>query len=183
MTLGPHEAQTVRLQVRPQAASSPGEYRTHFSVTAVPPADTGTDISAAAAGADTKDLQIRLTPVYGIMIPIIVRTADLQAEATLSDVKLVQANGRKAVEVSVNRTGDRSLYGGFDVYLVSNGGQKRIGGIQGLGVYPEIDHRRVLLPIDANAPAIGPGSHLKIVYTDDELKPGTVLAQTEATLS
>ncbi len=70
-----------------------------------------------------------------------------------------------------------------DIFLLGNGGQKRIGGIKGLGVYGELDQRRVTLPLDPDAPAIGPGSRVKIVYTDDELKPGTVLAETEATIS
>lgn len=183
MILGPNEAQTVRLQARRPADAAPGEYRTHFSVTATPPPDTGTDIAAAAGGAASQELQIRLTPVYGIMIPVIVRTGDLAAQASLSDVKLVQANGRKALQVSVNRTGERSLYGGFDIFLLGSGSPKKIGGIRGLGVYGELDQRRVTLPLDPEAPAIGPGSRVKIVYTDDELKPGTVLAETEATLS
>lgn len=183
MTLGPNEAQTVRLQARRPADVPPGEYRTHFSVTAVPPADTGTDIAAAATGAAGNDLQIRLTPVYGIMIPIIVRTDDLPAQASLSNVKLVQANGQKALQVAVNRTGDRSLYGGFEIFLLGSGSPKKVGGIKGLGVYGELDQRVVTLPLDPDAPAIGPGSRVKIVYTDDELKPGTILAETEATLS
>lgn len=183
MTLGANEAQTVRVQARRPADAPPGEYRTHFSVSATPPPDTGTDISAAASGVEAKELQIKLTPVYGIMIPIIVRNGDLDAQATLANAKFVQANGRKAVQVTVNRTGGRSLYGTFDVFLVGNGAQKRIGGLRGLGVYPELDHRVVTLPIDADAAGVGPGSRVKIVYTDDEFKPGAVLAETEATLS
>ena len=73
MTLGPQESQTVRLQARPPSGGPTAEYRTHFSVTATPPPDTGIDIAAAAGGAQSESLQVRITPVYGIMIPIIVR--------------------------------------------------------------------------------------------------------------
>jgi hypothetical protein len=183
MTLGPRESQTVRLQARPPAGEPPAEYRTHFSVTATPPPDTGTDIAAAASGARSDLLQVRITPIYGIMIPIIVRTGDLSAKASISDVHLVESQGRKGIGFAINRSGDRSVYGGIDIYLEGSGSPRKIGGIRGLGVYGEIDHRNVVIPLEATAPAVGAGSRVKIVYTDDELDPGKVLAETEATLS
>lgn len=183
MTLGPQQAQTVRLQARPPAGTAPGEYRTHFSVTATPPADTGTDIATAAGGAAGSELKIKLTPVYGIMIPIIVRTGELPAQASIANVHLVKGAERSGIAFAINRAGERSVYGGVDVFLLGKGAPKKIAGIKGLGVYEEINGRNVVLPIDKDAPAVGPGSRVKIVYTDDELKPGTVLAETEATLS
>lgn len=182
MTLGPHESQTVRVQARPPAGP-PAEYRTHFSVTAAPPPGTGIDIAAAATGAQSDLLQVQITPVYGIMIPIIVRTGDLSAQASIGDVHLVRAEGRQAIGFDINRSGGRSVYGGIDIFLLGSGAPKKIGGIRGLGVYEEIDQRKVVIPLDANAPAVGAGARVKIVYTDDELNPGTVLAETEATLS
>jgi hypothetical protein len=183
MTLGPHESQTVRLQARPPAGEPPAEYRTHFSVTATPPPDTGVDIAAAASGAQSNMLQVRITPVYGIMIPIIVRTGELSEQTSISNAHLVQTQGRRAIGFTIKRSGGRSVYGGIDIFLEGSGSPKKIGGIRGLGVYTEIDHRDVVIPLDADAPPVGAGSRVKIVYTDDELNPGTVLAETEATLS
>jgi hypothetical protein len=183
MTLGPHESQTVRLQARPPAGDTPAEYRTHFSVTAMPPPDTGVDIATAATGAQSDQLQVRITPIYGIMIPIIVRTGDLSEQTSISNAHLVEAQGKRAIGFTINRSGGRSVYGGIDIFLEGSGSPKKIGGIRGLGVYTEIDHRDVVILLDANAPAVGRGSRVKIVYTDDELNPGTVLAETEATLS
>jgi hypothetical protein len=117
------------------------------------------------------------------MIPIIVRTGDLSAKASISDVHLVESQGRKGIGFAINRSGDRSVYGGIDIYLEGSGSPRKIGGIRGLGVYGEIDHRNVVIPLEATAPAVGAGSRVKIVYTDDELDPGKVLAETEATLS
>lgn len=183
MTLGPHESQTVRLQARPPAGEPPAEYRTHFSVTATPPPDTGVDIAAAASGTRSDLLQVRVTPIYGIMIPIIVRTGELSAQTSISDVHLVESEGRRAIGFAINRSGDRSVYGGIDIFLEGSGSPKKIGGIRGLGVYGEIDHRNVVIPLDSKAPAVGAGSRVKIVYTDDELDPGKILAEIEATLS
>jgi hypothetical protein len=183
MTLGPQESQTVRIQARPPVGGVATEYRTHFSVTATPPPDTGVDISAAASGAQSDQLQVRITPVYGIMIPVIVRSGDLSEQTSLSNVHLVKSEGRRAIGFTISRSGGRSVYGGIDIYLEGSGAAKKIGGIRGLGVYTEIDQRQVVIPIDQDAPTVGPGSRVKIVYTDDELNPGTVLAETEATLS
>lgn len=183
MTLGPHESQTVRIQARPPVGESAAEYRTHFSVTAAPPPDTGVDIAAAASGAQSNNLVVNIIPIYGIMIPIIIRTGELAAQASISQVHLVQAEGRRAIGFDINRSGGRSVYGGIDIFLMGSGAPKKIGGIRGLGVYEEIDQRKVVIPLDANAPPVGAGSRVKIVYTDDELNPGTVLAETEATLS
>lgn len=181
VTLGPQEAQTIRLQARRPADAPAGEYRTHFSVTAVPPADTGLDIEDAAAAEASQQLRIRLTPVYGIMIPVIVRTGELPADASISDVKLIQEGSRKGISLALNRSGERSLYGGLEVFLLGSGQPKKIAQIRGVGVYPELDSRRIALPVEASA-AIASGSKVRIVYTDDELNPGKVLAQTEVTL-
>lgn len=183
VVLGPNESQTVRIQARKPADLPAGEYRAHFSVVAVPPQDSGFDIAAAATGEAPDQFNIKLTPVYGIMIPIIVRTADLPAQAGISDVRLLQQAGRKAVQFSVTRTGDRSLYGGLEVFLVGKGGPRKIAAIRGVGVYGELDQRTVTLPIEGDGAQVAPGSRVRIVYTDDELKPGTLLAETEATLS
>ena len=183
VTLGPQSAQTVRVQVRRPPDAAPGEYRTHFSVSAVPPADNGVDIAAAATGAQSNTLQVKLTPVYGIMIPIIVRNGDLPAQAGITDVRLVKGEARQGIQFDITRSGDRSVYGGIDIYLVGQGPEKKIAAIKGIGVYGEIGSRKVTLPIDPKAATIAPGSRVKIVYTDDELNPGKVLAQTEATLS
>ena len=183
MTLGPQSTQTVRIQARPQSAGAPGEYRTHFSVTATPPASTGSDIATALGGEQSANLSIKLTPVYGIMIPIIVRTGDLPAQVSIGNARIVSAGSGKAIQFPINRAGDRSVYGAVEVFLLGNGAPRRIAGIKGLGVYGELDSRIVTLTLDKDAPAVGPGSRVKIVYTDDELNPGTVLAETEATLS
>lgn len=182
VTLGPHQAQTVRIQARRPSDLPPGEYRTHFSVTAVPPRDTGLDIADAASGAASTDLQIRLTPVYGIMIPIIVRNAELAADAAIADVRVLRKGEQRALQFSLSRNGARSLYGGLEAYLLGSGEPKKIAQIRGVGVYPEVDRRLITLPIMPDAPAISAGSRVRIVYTDDELKPGTVLAQAEATI-
>jgi hypothetical protein len=182
MTLGPQESQTVRIQARAPTGGVPAEYRAHFSVTATPPPDTGLDIATAAAGAQSEQLQVRITPVYGIMIPIIVRTGELSDETSISNAHLVETQGKKAIGFTINRSGGRSVYGGIDMFLEGSGSPKKIGGIRGLGVYTEIDHRNVVIPLDADAPAVSRGSRIKIVYTDDELSPGTVLAEAEATL-
>lgn len=182
VTLGPNEAQTVRVQARRPADLPPGEYRTHFSVTAVPPQDAGLDVARAAGAVAANELSIRLTPVFGIMIPIIVRSDGLPVTAGISDVALEGAGDRRNVSFTITRSGDRSLYGGADVFLLGGGQPRRIAQIKGIGVYNEIASRRVSLPLAADAPPVPAGSRLRVVYTDDDHKPGAVLAQAEVAL-
>lgn len=182
VTLGPNESQTVRIQARKPADLPPGEYRAHFSVAAVPPQDAGLDVAAAAGAVANNELSIRLTPVYGIMIPVIVRNGDVSAAAGITDVRAMSQGGKRGIQFAITRSGDRSLYGGAEVFLLGSGAPRKIAQIRGIGVYNEVDRRIVTLPLAADAPALGSGAKVRVVFTDDDFKPGTVLAQTEVTL-
>src|ERR1700756_4358671 len=72
VTLQPGETQTVRIRVTRPADLAPGEYRTHLTVTAVPPQDQGLTAEQAGQAAPT-EMSVRLIPLFSISIPIIVR--------------------------------------------------------------------------------------------------------------
>lgn len=178
VTLGPNESQTVRIQARRPADLPPGEYRAHFTVSATPPQDAGLDVATAAGAADNNQIAIRLTPVYGISIPVIVRTGDLAVQAQIEGLRVAQVGGSKAAQFTVTRSGDRSLYGAFQVALVNGGDAKQIAEIRGVGVYPEIESRDITIPLPDDV-ALPAGSRLRVSYIDDDAKPGAVLAQAE----
>ncbi len=69
ITLQPNQPQSVRVSVRPPADLPDGEYRVHMSFRAIPAATPVTPADAAAA----TGVSIRLTPIYGITIPVIYR--------------------------------------------------------------------------------------------------------------
>ena len=182
VTLDPNQSQTVRVLARRPADLATGEYRTHFTVTAVPPEETGTSIAQAVGQVAPGQIAIRLTPVYGISIPIIVRQGELTAKAGFANIKAVEQAGRRAVNFDLTREGDRSIYGDIEVLLMGAGAPKRIALVRGLAVYPEINQRSVSLPLAQDAPKIGSGSKIRLVFTDEDFKKGAVLAQADVTL-
>src|SRR3954447_14346011 len=75
VVLQPGVAQAVRLQLRKPATIADGEYRSHLLFQALPPADA----PSSAGGATGTGLDIRLTAVYSVSIPVIVRQGTTSA--------------------------------------------------------------------------------------------------------
>lgn len=141
VTLEPGVAQTVRLLLRKPADLPPGEYRSHLLLRAVPVAGAG---NVEALAVDAGGIGIRLTPVYGVSIPVIVRHGDLAAETTVSDLALHVTEAGPEVEFRVRRAGGRSLYGDVKVtYSPAAGEPVVVGQIKGLAVYVPNDGRTV----------------------------------------
>jgi hypothetical protein len=175
VTLAPGQSQSIRIALRRPANLAPGEYRSHLTVTAVPPADSGETIEEAARQGSNA-IRIRITPIYGISIPIIVRAGEPVSTARLVNPRVVRGDdGRRFVEVEVQRAGAASVYGD----LVVMRGDRRVGLIRGIGVYPEISQRTARIPLneEAMAAARGPGV---VRYTESsERENATLLAAIE----
>ena len=104
VTLAPHEPQAIRIAARPPQGLADGEYRVHMLFRAIPPATPVTQASAEPP----KGVQFKLTPVYGVTIPVIVRLGNLQATAGIADVHLEKKNGAPPIELDLARDGSRS---------------------------------------------------------------------------
>lgn len=183
VTLQPGKGQTIRLRLStvPEAGA---EHRSHLTVTTIPPRDTGTTAESAAAGAAGNELRFQITAIYGISIPIIVRTADAEVSARLENARIeypdISVDGRQAprrtpvLSLDLVRGGASSLYGNFEVHVAgAKKGADPIGLARGVGLYPEIDRRVVRIPL-TRAPA--QGEKLEVTFTDDDRSPGKVLA-------
>jgi hypothetical protein len=179
ITLLSNEAQTIRVMVRVPPDLPPGEYRTHFSAVQVPAAAMGGYSIEDAAGQGRKDgIGVRIVPRFGVTIPVIVRVGETAVQVGLRDLAVKTLDkGRKAVALTITRSGTRSAFG--DITVTAPGSSKPIALIKGIGVYPEIDARPVNVPIDPEAPAsaYAPGTKLTVTYTDDDFRPGEVLAR------
>ncbi|MCA1732968.1 MAG: hypothetical protein LC732_05130, partial [Acidobacteria bacterium] len=68
--LEPNVAQTVRIQLRKPADLERGEYRSHMLFRAVPPPE---ELSVDPEDAPETGISIRLIPIYGVSIPLIIR--------------------------------------------------------------------------------------------------------------
>ncbi len=65
-------------------------------------------------------LNVQLIPIYGISIPIIIRSGEVQVSSSLNDLKLeTQADGIQNLNFSINRTGNISVYGDIIVQYFS----------------------------------------------------------------
>lgn len=175
VALAPHEPQAIRIVARAPQGLPDGEYRVHMLFRAIPPATP-----VVQSGADQpKGVQFKLTPVYGVTIPVIVRLGNLQATAGIADVHLDHDAAGPRIALDLVRQGTRSTYG--EVRVVKAGVKDPIADEKGVAVYTEVGKRHVTIPIMKShlSDASGPVTVEYIETYDD----GThLLAQTQAVL-
>lgn len=175
VVLQPGVAQAVRLQLRKPAELPDGEYRTHLIFKALPPTESTT---AAQAVADPESLDIQLTAIYSVSIPVIVRHGATSASVTMGDVEVRRTpSGTPAVAVTIGRSGTRSVYGDLTVSL---GNGRVVGRANGIAVYTPNATRRVLLPLPA-LPGGVPRGELRVAFAERPEQRGK--ASAEATLT
>jgi len=99
--LAPNESQVVRIQVRRRPGLEEGEYRSHLYFRGVPRQEP----LGREAETDTTGIGIRLIPIYGISIPVIVRIGNLSASCTIGELALEQKEeGCSGTEVGSEST-------------------------------------------------------------------------------
>jgi len=180
--LEPGKGQTIRIRLAP-AADATGEFRTTLTVTTVPSRDVGLTAEQAASGAPGQ-LRFIINSVFGLSIPIIVRLGSPDVHAAIANAKLdyadvspdgvAPAKRTAVVTFDLVRTGGSSLFGNVEVRDSKSRGGDPLGVARGVGVYTEIDHRSMRLPL-TRAPT--PGEPLEVIFSDDDTTPGTVLAR------
>lgn len=179
ITLLSREAQTIRIMARTPPDLPPGEYRAHFTAIQVPANAVGSySIEDATGQAGNNGIGVRIVPRFGIAIPVIVRVGETTLQVGLRDLAVKSLDqGRSGVAFTITRSGTRSAFG--DITVTAPGSRKPIALIKGVGVYPEVDQRPVTVPIDPLVPAsaYGSGAKLTVTYTDDDFRPGEVLAR------
>lgn len=175
VTLAPHEPQAIRIAARAPQGMPDGEYRVHMLFRAIPPANPVT----ATAAEQVKGVQFKLTPIYGVTIPVIVRLGNLEATAGIAGVRLDQRNGAPFVDLDLVRNGSRSVYG--EVRVLKAGLKDPIAVQKGVAVYTEVGKRHVSVPVfeKYKSQASGPVT-VQYVETFDE--GSHVIAETQAVL-
>ncbi|MCZ8325668.1 MAG: molecular chaperone [Sphingomonadaceae bacterium] len=143
ITLLPGQPQSIRLSARPAPELPDGEYRVHMSFRAVPPALSP---EAAQEQAAAGQLSIRLTPIYGITIPVFIRKGRLDAGATIANPRLVRTATNTVLELDMRRTGQRSVFG----EILGKRGSEQVFQIKGIAIYPEVEGRTVKIPLSAD---------------------------------
>jgi hypothetical protein len=145
--LGPNEAQTIKVQVIKTSSLVAGEYRSHLYFRAVPKLVALGDNEAKPV--DDKGISIKLTPVFGLSIPAIIRVGESNAEVTLSDIALDTIKSVSKLKITFNRTGKSSAYGDLVITHTSAEGIKRQVGIaRGIAIYTPNSKRHFTLDLD-----------------------------------
>ncbi len=163
VTLGPNEAQSVKMQVTNTDQLAPGEYRSHVYFRAVPK-------EVALGEEDTKKdssaVSVKLVPIFGITIPVIIRVGPSTTQVTLSDLKMEYVNDTtNRLEVKFNRTGNMSVYGDLKVVYTSPSGKDiQVGIVNGIAVYTPNAARRFTVDLENNPKVDYHKGSLKVTY-------------------
>jgi P pilus assembly chaperone PapD len=175
VTLAPHEPQAIRIVARAAQGLPDGEYRVHMLFRAIPPATS----VVQTPGEQPKGVQFKLTPVYGVTIPVIVRLGNLQASAGIANVQLEKKDGAPAIGLDLTRQGTRSTYG--EVRVLKAGYKDPIAVMKGVAVYTEVGKRHVSLLVPDSSKAAASGQ-VTVEYLETFDDGTRLLAQTQAVL-
>ena len=132
--------------------------------------------AAAAAG----DIAIRLIPVYGITIPVIVRKGQLQAVAALNNPRVVTEEGVPVLRIEMTRTGDRSTFG--EIRVIKPGLPDPVLIARGIAIYTEVGIRHLALPLTPEQAAEMRSGNLRFEYRELPEKGGALLASIEGSM-
>lgn len=165
--LGPNEAQTVKIQLTKASQLPPGEYRSHIYFR---PLKNPEPLGETPAP-DSKDLVVNIVPVVGLSIPVIVRVGNYDASVSISDVSVDKSAETPTIKMSLNRTGDMSVYGDIIVdEITPDGKSTQVGFIKGIAVYTPNAKRILTLQLDKRVKTSS--NKLHITYkpqSDDKL--------------
>src|SRR5712692_2236612 len=124
VTLEPNVSQTIRLQVRKPEKLADGEYRSHLLFRAVPQEGAIPANVVEPEEKKTTGYSIRLTPIYGVSIPVIVRQGQTSAKISLTDLSVrppEKAGDPSMLELKMRREGNQSVYGNLRAVFIPSG--------------------------------------------------------------
>ena len=171
VTLGPMEAQVVKMQLIKADQLQPGEYRSHVYFRAVP---KQTALGTIEKPKDSTVIGVKLVPIFGITIPVIIRLGESTMKVSLSDLKLDVVNDTiTRLKLAFNRTGNMSVYGDLLVEHTSpTGDLTKVGIVRGIAVYTPNPVRRFQLDLDSKAKVNYHTGTLKVTYSSQsDTKP------------
>jgi hypothetical protein len=191
-TVTPGKGQTIRIRAVPPTAGSagtpPGEYRTHLTVTTIPPRDIGLTAEQAASLAP-QELRFQINSVFGLSVPVIMRVGPPDIRGAIEDVKLNMQNVSPdgvapprpvpVLSFQLVRLGPNSLFGNLEVRGTKDKtSDQPLAAARGIGVYTEIDRRLVQMPLRRKPAA---GEQVEVSFKDDDTAPGRLVAKATLT--
>lgn len=165
VTLAPNEAQTVKIQIIRTAEMAPGEYRSHLYFRAVP---NKKPLGERDVQKDSS-ISVRLVPIFGISLPVIIRVGESNTQVNLSDLSVTDKDKSPSLQITFNRKGNMSVYGDVLVdHISSDGKVSRVGIVRGLAVYAPNVTRHFNLALNKNPGIDYYSGKLHVVYSVDQ---------------
>ncbi|MCV2369273.1 fimbrial biogenesis chaperone [Roseateles oligotrophus] len=184
VTIPPGGSQTVRIQLRRPAELASGEYRSHLQFERVAETNSGNSVENAATDAG-KEVGVVLNALVGASIPVIVRHGEVQVDVALSDLNLLShAEGAQPVlGFALNRSGNRSVYGDFQVFYAAKGKAPiEVAKAGGVAVYTPNSRRLARMPLNLPEGAKLEQGSLQVVFRDRPEFGGKTLAEAKLAL-
>jgi hypothetical protein len=178
ITLAPGEPQSVMLQCRRKADMVAGEYRSHLWFRSE---KDYRPLGTKELSKDSSQVSVQLIPIFGISIPIIIRSGAVNVSTSLSDFKLeTQKDTIQILQFIIHREGNCSSYGNLVIdYVPEQGKSFQIGNVKSLGVYSNLSQRKVSVRLNHVPGLTLKNGRLRVRYTSpDELKY-TIYAEKE----
>lgn len=182
ISLGPNESQTVRIQLTHTNKLLPGEYRSHIYFRSVP--DEKPLGEKELQKFDSTAISVRLVPIFGISIPVIIRVGESTTQINLTNSSFEMFdNSSPLLKITLNRAGNMSVYGDITIDHISPEGKvTKAGIIQGLGVYTPNLLRHIKIGLSNEKGIDYSKGKLHVVYQPQENINQTNIAQTEVYL-
>jgi hypothetical protein len=158
--LAPNAAQVVRIQARVPSDLQAGEYRSHLYFRSVP------NESPRGFENEKNDslISIKLTPIYGLSIPVIIRVGSLFVNVSIGDFNLVLADN-PTLFFKIFRDGNKSCFGDLDIYYINNVGKsQKIYSLKGLAVYTPLPYRQMTINLKSVENIDFHNGKIEIVY-------------------
>ncbi len=176
IVLPPGQPQSVRISARPPPELAAGEYRVHMKFEGVPAPLSPEEAAKLQTGTG---LSIRLTPIYGITIPLIVRKGQLDVQASIANPRIVNGPDGTFLDLDMVRGGARSVYG--EIAVRAKAGGDPLFQVRGIAIYTELAKRNLHWPLSAEQAAKLTGP-VRIEYRETPENGGKLIAAVEATL-
>jgi P pilus assembly chaperone PapD len=181
VVLAPHEPQAIRILVRKPRDLAEGEYRSHLLFRAVPDVPKGTPYKSQK---NAGQLSIRLTPVYGVTIPLIVRHGNLKSAVSITGAELERGKGSRTgqspptLRLRFERSGERSIYGDVTISLPDPNGKTRVlRRVRGIAIYTPNRTRTLRIPLSPEDAALLAGRRVKVQFSAPAKDGGAVFAE------
>ena len=178
VSIAPGESQLVKVQLVKTDQLLPGEYRSHIYVRAVPVEKPLGDKDDAK---DSSDISVKLTAIFGISVPALIRIGENDTKISLSGPSLIIAKDKAPkLKITLNRSGQMSSYGDMTVDCISAGGKvTEVGMVKGIAVYTPNKKREFQLELDNTQHIDYHTCKLHIVYKTQKDAAAQDMSETE----